>query len=225
MKMVYVYEKHNGCSYDCVVEYNKVTGDIDNISMNINDLLIITDRELSDRERFCSEHEDWDKLIGVFSSLSEFKSFLAEHNLCGNKFYDDWLARYEEIQSKDYQCEMIRKEDLKVGLFFFVGDNFSFSGCTLGDAENYGDFLIYPESHYDIWEGYKYLNESHEIPYDYNPRGRIVYRKSDDTFIIYYDKCVEDKLDRIARDYEGYNVKFEVDEHYCCHNCNPNYVM
>ena len=98
--MVYVYEKHNGCSYDCVVEYNKETGDIDNISMNLNDLLIITDRELSDTERFCGEHEDWDKLIGVFDSLSEFKSYLAEHKLCGNTFYDDWLVRYEEIQNK-----------------------------------------------------------------------------------------------------------------------------
>ena len=29
-------------------------------------------------------------------------------------------------------------------------------------------------------------------------------------------------IDEIAR---RFNVKFEVDEHYCCHNCNPNYVM
>lgn len=42
------------------------------------------------------------------------------------------------------------------------------------------------------------------------------------TFIIYYDKCIEDKIERIARDYEGYNVKFEVDEDYCCHMSTIN---
>ena len=225
MNVVYVYEKHNGCSYNMITECNMETGDIESISMNHKDLLIITDRELSDIERFCVDHEDWDNLIGVFSSLGEFRSFLAERNLCENPFYNDWLVRYDEISNKDYQHGTIRKEDLKVGLFFFVDNNFAFSGCTLGAAENYGDFLVYPESHYDIWENYKYLNDDNTIPYDYNPRGRIVYRKSDDTFIIYYDKCVENELDRIARDYEGYNVKFELDEHYCCHNCNPYYVM
>ena len=125
MKAVYVYEKHNGCSYDMITECNMETGDIESISMPHKDLLIITDRELSDIDRFCIAHEDWDQLIGVFNSLSEFKSFLAERNLCDNPFYDDWLVRYEEIQKKDYQCEVIRREDFKVGLFFFVDDNFA----------------------------------------------------------------------------------------------------
>ena len=44
-------------------------------------------------------------------------------------------------------------------------------------------------------------------------------------FDIYYDKCIEDELNRIARDYEGFNVRFELDEHYCCHKCNPDYCM
>lgn len=225
MNVVYVYEKHNGCSYNMITECNMETGDIESISMNHKDLLIITDRELSDIERFCVDHEDWDNLIGVFSSLGEFRSFLAERNLCENPFYNDWLVRYDEISNKDYQHGTIRKEDLKVGLFFFVDNNFAFSGCTLGAAENYGDFLVYPESHYDIWENYKYLNDDNTIPYDYNPRGRIVYRKSDDTFIIYYDKCVENEIGRIASYYDGYAVRCELDEHYCCHKCNPDYVM
>lgn len=77
MNVVYVYEKHNGCSYDMITECNMETGDIESISMNHKDLLIITDRELSDIERFCVDHEDWDNLIGVFSSLGEFRSFLS----------------------------------------------------------------------------------------------------------------------------------------------------
>lgn len=121
--------------------------------------------------------------------------------------------------------EDIKKENLKVGLFFFVDGDFIFGCCSLSEAEKYGDFLIYPESHYDFWENDNYLHKSHTVPYDYNPRGRIVYRVSDDTFIIYYDKCIEKEMDRIAKDYKGYNVQFELDEHYCCHECNPDYYM
>ena len=104
MKAVYVYEKHNGCSYDMITECNLETGDIESISMTHKDLLIITDRALSDIERFCIDHEDWDQLIGLFNSLDEFKNFLAEQNLCGNPLYDEWLVRCEAIQKKDCQC-------------------------------------------------------------------------------------------------------------------------
>lgn len=120
------------------------------------------------------------------------------------------------------------KEDLHVGLFFYVNNDFIFSGCCLKEAQSYGDFMIYPESHYDIWDKIKAEDKENRIKgvdYDYYPRGRVVYRKSDDTFIIYYDKCVMKELDRLSKEYEGYNVKYELDEHYCCHKCNPDYCF
>lgn len=119
----------------------------------------------------------------------------------------------------------MKKEELKVGLYFYVDDRFVFSGCSLSEAESYGDFLIYSKSHFDVWNSNKLLNMLGKIPYDFYPRGRIVYRKSDDTFIIYYDMCVEKELGEIAKEYEGFNVKFERDEHYKCHTCNRNYVL
>lgn len=121
--------------------------------------------------------------------------------------------------------KVVNGDNLCIGLFFYVDEQFVFSGCTLTEAESYGDFLIYPESHFDVWDGYIDLNRFGSIPYDFYPRGRIVYRKSDDTFIIYYDKCIENRLYVIAKEYEGYNVIYERDEHYCCHTCNPDYVM
>jgi len=117
------------------------------------------------------------------------------------------------------------KDDLQVGLYFCVNGKLAFAGCSLAEAENYGDFLIYPESHYDIWDRFTNLNRKGAIPYDYYPRGRIVYRKTDDVFIIYYDKCIEEQLHEIFVGYEKCNVKYELDEHYCCHRCNPDYAM
>jgi len=117
------------------------------------------------------------------------------------------------------------KDNLHVGLYFYVNGIFAFAGCLLAEAENYGDFLIYSESHYDIWGRLPELNRNGIIPYDYYPRGRIVYRKTDDLFIIYYDRCIEKHLGEIFKDYERVNVKYELDEHYCCHKCNQDYVM
>lgn len=121
----------------------------------------------------------------------------------------------------------MKKEDLQVGLFFYVNEQLYFSGCSLNDAENYGDFLVYDQGHYDVWERLKHLNKNHTVPYDYYPRGRIVYRKTDDTFIIYYDRCMADSLEEISlfNNYDGFNVRYELDEHYCCHKCNQNYAM
>jgi len=117
------------------------------------------------------------------------------------------------------------KDNLQVGLYFYVEGKFAFAGCSLVEAEHYGDFLIYPEGHYDTWDKFTDFNSNGDIPYDYYPRGRIVYRKTDELFIIYYDRCIEKHLDELFKEYEKANIKYELDEHYCCHKCNPDYVM
>lgn len=116
---------------------------------------------------------------------------------------------------------------MKVGLFFFFNNDFAFTGCDLTDAQEYGDFLVYDESHYAAWERFSgdALVDGRRVDYDYFPRGRVTYRKSDDTFIIYYDKCIEKEIKRLAKNYDGRNVLFALDEHYCCHNCNPDYTF
>lgn len=197
------------------------------------DLTYVTDHVLSDIERFCTLCEEWDKLIAVINSREELVKHLAKYSIYENKgdfteCFGQIMSEYEKISSDDHVRPMTPKEELPVGLFFCVDGKFAFSGCSLSKAETYGDFLIFPEGHYDTWEQYRYLKytkSGDEVDYDYYPRGRVVYRKSDDTFIIYHDKCVTDIISRISDLYEGYNCKLEHDEHYCCHMCNDNYVI
>lgn len=70
------------------------------------------------------------------------------------------------------------------------------AGCPLNAAELYGDFLTYPDGHYEIWERWRAL----KIPdqalwavvrnYEYEdwPRGRIVFDRVRVHFLIYADR-------------------------------------
>lgn len=106
-------------------------------------------------------------------------------------------------------------------LFFWVDGEFLFHGCSVAAGEPYGDFVNYPHSHDRIWQ--EYYAKRYHVDFDYYPRGRVVYRKSDDTYLIYYDKCIADQIEQIASQYEKCETGF--DEHYQCHACNPDYVV
>lgn len=110
--------------------------------------------------------------------------------------------------------------NLEVGLFFYVNGALIFEGCKLKEAEKYGDFLIFSESHLEAWDKLGY-----SVDFDYYPRGRVVYRVTDETFIIYHDRCISEEIKEFAGKYAGEKYVFELDEHYCCHNCNENYVV
>ena len=210
MGRVFAYEDHNGWQ----------------------DSMFLTDHELSDRERFCPRCELWSELIGEVSSKEELIHILEEHGITATDevladTFVGLVADYEKYSALDYEITKKLRDELQVGLFFYVNEKFAFSGCSLVDAESYGDFLIYPESHLEVWDRYEclsYTKHKVRVDYDYYPRGRVVYRKTDDLFIIYYDSCVESELDRLIRDYEGFNYITELDEHYCCHKCNKHYI-
>ncbi|MBQ6700736.1 MAG: hypothetical protein IJM98_08760 [Oscillospiraceae bacterium] len=111
----------------------------------------------------------------------------------------------------------------EVGLFFYVSGKFLFHGCELDEAESYGDFLVYPDSHFEIWNMHYYKGA--KVDFDYFPRGRVAFRKSDETFLIYCDKCIEDKMIELLEEYAGEKTEIVHDEHYQCHNCNEDYVL
>ncbi len=211
MGEVYFYEHHDGWE----------------------DLNYVTDHELSDIVRFCPLCEDWDKPRGRIGSLEDLSEIVAEYSIFEDR--GEFVDCFEELREKYYEYAdpaYIRpatdKNDLMVGLFFFVDGHFSFAGCKLSDAEEYGDFLVYPKSHMEVWDGYKYLKfrrDRTEVDFDYYPRGRVVYRRTDDTFGIYHDKCVTDRMNRISDAYKDYKYELALDEHYCCHACNPSYYM
>ena len=110
----------------------------------------------------------------------------------------------------------------QVGLFFYIHGNFCLHRCSTDQAEQFGDFLCYPKSHYKIWE--QFYAERYGVDFDYFPRGRIVYRKPDDTWIIYYDPCIP-HIEDLKDYFTSGNVIFEWDEHYQCSRCNPFYVV
>lgn len=92
---------------------------------------------------------------------------------------------------------------------FYIDGNFAFSGCKLSEAEIDGDFLVYQKERCDVLENFRRLKEIIAIPYESIRGGKIVYRKSTETFIFHYYKIIEDKFSRITRNYEGFNLKFE----------------
>lgn len=111
----------------------------------------------------------------------------------------------------------------EVCLFFYVNGKFLIHGCSLEEAEHYGDFLVYPQSHFEIWEAH--YARRYPVDFDYFPRGRVAYRKNDDTFQILYDRCLEERIrDFVNANYTG-KVSLGYDEHYQCHMCNENYVV
>ena len=111
----------------------------------------------------------------------------------------------------------------QVCLFFYVNGQFLVHGCELELAEEYGEFLIYPKSHFEIWE--KIHSKQYSVDFDYYPRGRVAYNKDNRKFHILYDPCIEKVIHVLAEQGYGEKVVFGLDEHYQCHRCNEMYVI
>lgn len=105
-------------------------------------------------------------------------------------------------------------------MFFKVKDKFLVHKCENDEAEKYGDFLNYPESHMEVWD--KHYYSKYRVDFDYFPRGRVVYNLKENCYYIYHDKCIED-LSEILEDYTNENYKICTDFHYQCRKCNKFY--
>jgi hypothetical protein len=92
-------------------------------------------------------------------------------------------------------------EGPSVGIFFVVetapGEaQLLAAGCSLEAAEPYGDFLTFPDGHYEVWSGWRNARDSSSAlrvvvrTYEYEdwPRGRIVFDRSKGHFILYADR-------------------------------------
>lgn len=108
-------------------------------------------------------------------------------------------------------------------LFFYVNGELLFHGCSLDEGEPYGNFINYPFGHFDIWN--TNYHRKYRVDFDFYPRGRVVYRKTDDTYLIYYDKCIKQFIGLVTEKYIGKNIETRYDEHYQCRKCNKNYVI
>ena len=121
---------------------------------------------------------------------------------------------------------ILRNRGDKVGvcLVFFIDKCLKVHMCQLHEAEDSGLFLNYPYSHMQIWDKH-YAEQYPEIDFDYYPRGRVIYRQEDDTYLIYYDKCIGEGIETIVSLYKGKKVLLSLDEHYKCANCNTEYYF
>lgn len=108
-------------------------------------------------------------------------------------------------------------------LFFYVPGKILFHSCSVAEGEPYGDFIVYPQSHMAVWE--KLYEKKYHVDFDYFPRGRIAYRKTDNTYLLYYDKCMESIISTITQKYANEKIILGYDEHYQCHQCNRGYVV
>lgn len=87
-----------------------------------------------------------------------------------------------------------------IGIFWMIstadGARLLAASCSLDKAETYGDCLTYGPGHYEIWRGWRQSPEldataravvrAHE--YEDWPRGRIVFDRVTDRFILYADR-------------------------------------
>ncbi len=95
---------------------------------------------------------------------------------------------------------MIENASPLIGIFWMIsaagGPRLLAASCTLDKAEPGGDFLNFGPGHYEIWQGWRQSREldaaaravvrAHE--YEDWPRGRIVFDRTKNRFILYCDR-------------------------------------
>lgn len=74
----------------------------------------------------------------------------------------------------------------KKGLYFYVNGKLLTDLTDLEHAELYGDCKIGRSSHYEIWDDQ--YEKIYRKPYDYYPRGRVVYKYLENKYIIQYSR-------------------------------------
>ena len=113
-----------------------------------------------------------------------------------------------------------------IGIFFYVEGKLLTCTTELDKADSYGDFLVSPFSHDSAWNNH--FKKGTDVDFDYYPRGRLIYSRSKNEYIIYIDKCLDSPeiIVDIRQSFQLDNVKCTVsfDEHYQCHMCNEFYV-
>ncbi|AMK16832.1 MULTISPECIES: hypothetical protein [unclassified Sphingobium] len=93
-----------------------------------------------------------------------------------------------------------------VGIFWRVptsnGPKLVSHVVSLKDADEYGDFLTHPTGHYEVWEAWRAAGsaalkriglpiEIVSSEYEEHPRGRVVFDRRAEQFIVYADRRLQ----------------------------------
>ena len=121
----------------------------------------------------------------------------------------------------------------KVGIFYVIDGKLVPDTTPTKEADDYGDFKTHVTPHYKFWALLKrfVFPKYKDLDYDYFPRGRVVYKKVEDRYSIYLDKCVMKDKKMVAQIKKEFNLPYNkckvlvgFDYHYQCKKCNPKYV-
>ena len=119
----------------------------------------------------------------------------------------------------------------EVGIFFVIKNELFIESTPLSLAEPYGDdFLIHPGDHAHFWKEVIRVKEALSgSPYDYFPRGRVLFNVKEGRYWVYVDKCTLRDSKMVAEIFSRFRLPEEetevrLDSHYQCHACNPLYV-
>ena len=120
-----------------------------------------------------------------------------------------------------------------VGPFFYIQGKIYADGCEIDKAnQNLAGKFDGPGNHKKLY--YSNIRGKLKLaaamhPYEYWPRGRVVYNRDKDAFEISLDACIKDKESikaKIVKAFhlEGKTVEWGLDGHYLCHRCNPDFI-
>jgi len=116
-----------------------------------------------------------------------------------------------------------------VGPFFYIQGKIYLDGYEIEKAnQNLAGKFDGPGNHKRLYSHIKpqlkFTAALH--PYEYWPRGRVVFNQVDNIFEISLDECIKDKQSvqtKIIKAFhlEGATIQWGLDGHYLCHRCNP----
>ena len=114
--------------------------------------------------------------------------------------------------------------ELHVGIFWLVDGTLLTDSTPLDQAEPYGDHLIHPRSHIDVWDGWQKLGKVPvDVLYEEPPRGRVVFNRKTRRSVLLADKCILERKSVVAEITKALglpkNVTLGSDSHYRCSKC------
>ena len=117
-----------------------------------------------------------------------------------------------------------QKKEPHVGIFWLIDGNPLIDSTALSQAEPYGDHLIHPRGHAEVWGQYQRAGVVPiDMEYEESPRGRVIYHTKTRRFTFLADPCIlNDKriVHRIMSNMSlPRNTGTDTDNHYRCSAC------
>ena len=112
-----------------------------------------------------------------------------------------------------------------VGIFWSFEGRLIIDSTPLSAAELYGETLTHPAGHIDHWTALQQRGAvPRDVEYEEPPRGRVVYSKRDERFLLWADRCIANRSDLVNEIMGALRLPLDrtskgLDEHYRCAAC------